>query len=440
VDTNTKIVTGNTSNSYPTHKTISLVDEKAVVNKVAEVPVPNLVKNAEKTPVQNPPPVNDKVALNAYPSHKTIVIATESAKPTVDALKKEADNLITKVTSVPEVKVEIPVIVPQQKNVVVESIQKKVEQSPLVDSYPVHKSVSLENSVLADKKLETNTVEKVIEPSVSKSNTSDEVKQTVAKPVDPKINTTTDNDLKNIYPAHKTFSFGVTDVKQEDTKTVVTPAQIAATVESKNQPLVQATKNTAVEAKESAPVEKAKKPLVWIIASATILATSAAAIWYTNQQKIKLQEEVTALKQSNAELSENVQKLQKDLHIDDIIARAGKLDAKNNIIVEQDATKSEVIRTCFSVMPNTNAKNGKKIVYVRLLDSMGNVVAVNKNNTFEYKGAKMEYTEKKEIDFKGAELMLCVDYKSTQKLEKGTYKAELYNDGVLDGTASFELK
>lgn len=438
MDINTKIVTGNNPNNYPAHKTITLIDEKTIANKVVEAIPEALVKSAEKTPIINTL-VSDKV-INTYPSHKTIIIAPDVAKPLADTLKKELD-VVANVISVPEVKTDATVVVAENKNITVDSIISKVETQNLSkDSYRAHKTVVLENEPIISPKAEiTNVVNATIESANTKLNT-EEVKQTISKPIEQTINTLTDNNLRNTYPAHKTFSFVVGEDKLVEAQTVLSSTQTTPTIENKTQPIVQTNKNTVVETKEATPVAKTKKPLVWIIASVTILVTSAVAIWYTNQQKTKLQEEVAVLKQSNAELSENVQKLQKDLRIDDIIARAGTLDAKNNIVVQQDATKSDVIRTCFSVMPNTNAKKGKKTVYVRLLDSLGNVVAINKNNTFEYKGAKMEYTEKKEIDFKGAELMLCVDYKSTQKLAKGTYKAELYNDGVLDGTSTFELK
>jgi hypothetical protein len=37
-------------------------------------------------------------------------------------------------------------------------------------------------------------------------------------------------------------------------------------------------------------------------------------------------------------------------------------------------------------------------------------------------------------------MMLCFDYKPTEKVAPGAYKAEIYNEGVLDGTTTFELK
>ncbi len=75
-----------------------------------------------------------------------------------------------------------------------------------------------------------------------------------------------------------------------------------------------------------------------------------------------------------------------------------------------------------------------------MVDQSNNVITHSKDDTFEYKGEKIPYTLKREIDFKKDELMLCIDYKLKEKLAKGTYTAEIYNEGILDGTASFELK
>lgn len=546
-------------NNYPTHKTISLIDEKPIANTIAERPIIDSALRAEVSSVIKPIVDSKPIISNVYPSHKTTVLSdttvegvkdvlkkdivepvkdilkkeedvkkvlsTEIVNPIKDELKKEIESVKSVIPSTPEIKVDATLLVPKNQEVIADSVKKELIKTLSKENYPAHKTVSLEiiepvkdvlkkgedigklltteivNPVKDELKKDIESVKSVIssvpeikkdatllvsenqgvitdsvkkelvktlskenypahktvtletllgveqkvelnipEPLVTKPNTPEELKPPASKPVEPILNTATDINSKNTYPAHKTFSFVASDNKVVDNQVIAPSVQTAVKTENKPNVVVPVTKNEPIASKESAVPAKAKKPLVWIIASATILVTSVATIWYVNNEKNKLQDEVVALKQSNVELSENLLRLQKDIRIDDIIARAGIVDAKNNIAVEQDATKSSVIRTCFSVMPNGNAKQGTKTVYIRLLDGAGNIITANKNNTFDYKGEKIEYSEKKEIDFKGNDLMLCADYKPTQKLEKGTYKAELYSDGVLDGTATFELK
>ncbi|MGB3948870.1 MAG: hypothetical protein WBM13_12865 [Bacteroidia bacterium] len=427
-------------NAYPSHKTIMLIEDNAIEKKIESTPVTNLVKNVEKLPVNNPVSDN-KTVVNAYPSHKTIVINTDSVKPFTDVVK-EGVEVTKNISFVVDSKVDATVVKPQSNNSLANPIQSTAElQNQFKDSYRAHKTVMLEGEPI--KTAASNVVNATVETDNIKLKTG-ELQPLVSTKTDLNIGKEIDNTLKYIYPAHKTFSFVESEVLVnkaiEENVVVASSKTINSTVENKVQGIQPVVGASAVDTKEKVLVAQTKKPILWIVASAAILLTSAATIWYTSSQKNKLEQEITALKQTNAELVENVQKLQKDLYLDDIIARAGVLDAKNNIVVQQEAIKSDVVRTCFSVMPNKKTNVGKKIVYIRLLDGNGNVLLNSASNSFEYKGSKIEYSIKKEVDFKGVELMLCVDYKLEKKLEKGTYKAELYNDGVLDGTSSFELK
>lgn len=428
------------ANTYPLHKTIILIEEKTVEKKIEATSVTNIVKNVEKVPIDNTVSDNKTVA-NIYPAHKTIVVNSDSVKPFTDVVKQGVEST-KNISSVVDSKPDATVVKPQSNNSLANPIQSTAElQNQFKDSYRAHKTVMLEGEPI--KTAASNVVNATVETDNIKLKTEG-LQPLVSTKTDLNIGKEIDNTLKNIYPAHKTFSFVESEVllnKAVEEKPVVASSKtINSTVENKIQGIQSVVGASAVDTKEKVLVAQTKKPILWIVASAAILLTSAATIWYTSSQKNKLEQEITALKQTNAELVENVQKLQKDLYLDDIIARAGVLDAKNNIVVQQDAVKSDVVRTCFSVMPNKKTNVGKKIVYIRLLDSNGNVLTSSTSNKFDYKNSKIEYTIKKEINFKGVELMLCVDYNLAKKLEKGTYKAELYNDGVLDGTSSFELK
>ncbi len=558
-------ITAVPSNSYPAHKTISFVEEKAIVNKdVAQTVVKEAVKDAAKELVKDNKIVAEikKVVVPenskpSYPAHKTIDLGgaslnndtkkEEPVKQTItntfnkldsiapglstnDAVKNVADKLteqpvvkklddaiqqgsnllkdkpadqlnsfIQKTTD--QVKEQTGIskvddILKQGTDLVNEKpgnkldsfIQKTTEQvkeqsgiqkvedkiqntkntvndkinqaetsftSALHkvtgnNSYPDHKTITLQQP--ADIQTDTtpvNTLRNVVVPPV----TGREPVNVIENKPENKVESKTENTVENkqevtapvkttlpvgSYPAHKTHYF----VKEEASEQLQNPAP-AVTLPDSNERVSpepqQATLKT-VPVQEHQAAAKGKKPMVWIAASAVLLLSSAGTAWYAYQQKKTMQEEIFALKQNNEALAENVKKLQKELHIDDIIARAGKLDTKNNIVVAADVNGSEIVRSCFSITPNTTAKMGKKTVYVRLLDNAGNVLVNGKDNVFEYKGEKIPYSAKSEVNFIGREMMLCIDYKPAEKLQKGSYKAEIYNDGVLDGTSTFELK
>ena len=506
-----KTITGITS--YPSHKTISLVEEKTIANREAP-PAP--VREVKKEVVAEKKPETAAPAKNTYPAHKTFSLTNE--QPVISEIKKEITESANKITNP-------ATIIPTIKDSVVEKASNFIKEQPVIQKID---SVipSIDNPLATDQNLKDSVIEKagnfikeqpviqkidsaipaVNNPLASGQNLKDSIvekagnvikDQPVVQKVEAAIKTATsftNQQNATSYPAHKTVSLEpfkqeTTAGVKEEQKAPVRIEEPALVAEKKTEPVVKAAtglsdgtypahkthsfvkeeltsateqdikpvstlvapdsnervspQTKAPDIKKTVPVVTAtssKKPVLWIAASGLLLLASAATAWYAYQQKKTMQEEIVTLKQSNEVLAENVKKLQKDLYVDDIIARAGKLDAKNNITVIEDANASEVLRTCFSVIPNAQSKKGKKTVYIRFMDAAGNVLLNGKENVFEYKGEKIPYSAMQQIDYKGAEMMLCVDFKPSGKLQKGTYKAELYNDGVKDGIASFELK
>jgi hypothetical protein len=439
--------------TYPAHKTVSLTTEQPVVNKeiVTEKKeeTPRVVQ--ANTTVDKPVNVVNADAKGYYPPNKTVNLSAEETAVRKDAVsgpKEETPQLQTEtIVSKPVTAVDPSVntysthktVELTDENPAAQSNETQITDKPATTiisanadgSYPAHKTVSLAQGtvqppLLANEQQRENPKN---EERVAIVNTTSDTAQTDSS----KTNS------NGSYPAHKTYYF----VKEE---APVIEKQTVRTTETSV--IAEKRENVAAENKASitkvaattAPAAKAKKPVLWIAASSVFLLAAAGTAWYAYQQKKSLQEEITVLKQNNEALAESVKRLQKDLHFDDIITRAGKLDSKNNISVTEDAGASEVIRTCFSITPNAQAKRGTKIVYIRLVDANSHVLSSSKANTFEYKGEKIPYSVKEQINYKGAEMMLCVDFKPSEKLVKGAYKAEVYSEGVLDGTAAFELK
>jgi hypothetical protein len=236
---------------------------------------------------------------------------------------------------------------------------------------------------------------------------------------------------KSDYPDNKSYSF----TKEENTTSSINDIGSSSVKKEVNQvPDKNKSQPTIVS-------PASKKPVLWISLSCALLILSSVAIWFLNSQQNSLKEEIALLKTNQETLTDSVMKLRRDkLHFDDIIIRAGKLNPKNNITLVENASESEVIRICFSINSNQYATIGKKALYIRFIGPDNNVLVKTKDNLFEYKGNKIPFSLMKEVDYNKGEMMFCFDYKLDKKLEKGIYKAELYNDGVLDLKSTLELK
>lgn len=393
--------TGSTD-SYPTHKTVSLIEERVIADKKVAAQEINAAGNypihktitilaeqnsikTEATPTVNKPSYEDSYTAGNYPAHKTVVILKEEITVTTTKSDSKADS-----------------------------------------SYPAHKTVDIDQLRVMQQ------TERIPDPVNREPLTDNKSKSETAE------KTITTNTTK-VYPDHKTYSF----VKETSANSLNEEKSNETTVLSEKEKNKVAETRVADNSKIPgvAPAIRAKKPVLWIAASGILLISSGATAWYAYQQKKNLQEEIVALRKENETLAETVKKMEKQLHFDDIIARAGKLDTTNNIAVMENASSSEVVRLCFSVTANPQAKNrSRQVIYIRFIDANNTVLSHRKENLFDYKGASIPFSIKRVIDAVNDEMMICADYKPAEKLQKGTYKAEIYNEGVLDGTTTFELK
>ncbi|MES2284225.1 MAG: hypothetical protein V4547_00970 [Bacteroidota bacterium] len=443
---------GNTLNAavkgnYPSHKTLVLTPE-VTVEKIAEKLKEDVLSKIN-IPSLSPLNIDSK---DDYPAHKSISLT---------------DNTITKVENVLDSKIaELKTTITKEEQTIVNTIETNITGSILTDklseqktelvskvnivtneavnqvidtaegfglkvdkntSYPSHKTILINterstSTAVSDKK-------ELPDQAIVSANTGTEGSTILKR---------TESASSN-YPQHKTYFF----VKEEN-KTLAENDGVSATETSSSVPPVK--KEAAVlqtNAKQSADTSltKAKKPVLWIALSSGILIASAATIGFLYNQQNTLKNEISALKVNNETLTDSVMKLRRDkLQFDDIIVGAGTIDPKNKITLLENATEAEALRVCFSINSNQYATIGKKEVFIRLIDPNNNVLIKSKESLFDYKGNKIPFSLKQEVEYKKEELMLCFDFKPEEKLQKGLYKAEIYNDGVLDLKGSFELK
>ncbi len=396
-------------NTYLSHKSVSLDDKGTAETAALNTNTENkstVVRENETTPppvktTVNPADTDSKqIPVNAYPNHKSVSFANEDKALTTPAANENQ----------PEVKKQEPVTADKNEAY-----------------YPPIKTAEITNEekVIAD---ETVKEKEAVSPEI--------------KPLQESSQKT--SELPNgIYLSHKTFSFVKEEIKVTAVNETAAPVKTAAAAVKQEAASVVKTETAAAkniqQTVPAAPV-KQKKPVLWIILTAFFFLTTVAAAFFVYKQHHDLSEEVTQLKQSKEDLNDELKKFKKDIFIDDLITRGVKFNPKSDVTVVASAAESEGLRVCFSVTGNLNAKKGKKAVYLRLIAPDGKILTNGKEEMLEYKGNKIPYSFKENIDFKNQELMLCFDFKPSAKLVKGEYKAEIYNEGVMDGTAAFELK
>lgn len=429
---NTDAVKGN----YLSHKTVNLTTEVVAEHK-EEKPKEDV---SNKVNIPSPSPVNT-VSKGNYPSHKSIDLSGNE-------IKQEEKSIDVKTTITREEQTIVQTIVADSSIILEKVSEQKVEFISKVDIataeivkqvidaahatslkedkneiYPLRKTVIIKG----EEKIPLAVNDKVDQAIVSAENKTESV--TILK------NTETPTTT---YPNHKTHFF----VKEEN-KVVAENDGVSSAATSSSTPSIKKEEPLLQGNTKPVPVissAKPKKPVLWMAISGSLFIVTAISIWFFYNQQSSLKEEITLLKINNESLTDSVLKLRRDkLQFDDIIIRGGKIDPKNNITLLENATDAEALRICFSINSNQYATIGKKAVYIRIIDP-NNIVLGTKADLFEYKGNQIPFSLKKEVEYRKEELMLCIDYKPEEKLQKGLYKAEIYNDGVLDLKGSFELK
>lgn len=165
-------------------------------------------------------------------------------------------------------------------------------------------------------------------------------------------------------------------------------------------------------------------------------------------QNVEVTEKLTQSKKYSEELES------KNDELAELVRIGARLTALNMISVpERDrrlggytdvnrARRVDRIKTCLTLEANTVAKEGDRIVYVRIIAPGGRVLTErsSETNMFEFEGTRGLYSKKKEVYYANQELDLCLFWDVSGDLDGGIYQVEAYADGLKIGTTKFELK
>ena len=105
------------------------------------------------------------------------------------------------------------------------------------------------------------------------------------------------------------------------------------------------------------------------------------------------------------------------------------------------ASRSEMIKSCFTVRKNLNAKNGTRNIYLSITGPDGQLL-LNKDGgvTVKINGADQPMSVSREIDYQREDLDVCVYYSAQKELAKGNYKISVYEGGHMIGQSDLVLR
>ena len=93
----------------------------------------------------------------------------------------------------------------------------------------------------------------------------------------------------------------------------------------------------------------------------------------------------------------------------------------------------------FTVVKNITAETGQRTLYVRIPKPNQEVLTKSAANTFPYENRNIAYSIKKYIEYTGEEQNVTVYWNVEEFLQAGTYRVDIFADGNLIGSQTFDL-
>ena len=165
----------------------------------------------------------------------------------------------------------------------------------------------------------------------------------------------------------------------------------------------------------------------------------------TNQQKqviAEVTQKYNAASRQINNLSEEKKNLNKKVTL------AAQLDA-TNIWVEPKNKRDKKVKKVkdvvkftigFTIVKNITAETGERTLYINIYKPNNEVLTKNAANTFEYENRSLPYSIKKYIEYNGEEQPITVFWNVEEYLSAGTYRVDIFADGIMIGSQRFTLE
>ena len=138
----------------------------------------------------------------------------------------------------------------------------------------------------------------------------------------------------------------------------------------------------------------------------------------------------------NEDLSKTVEKGSK-LAIVNLKTAAYIVRSSGKEILTDKASRADILKVSFTIAENAIAKSGDRKYFVQLIDSKNNVMGERQTERFSDKTLTYSYIANVKFDNKTIDLVQNVP---AEKLVKGTFYVNVFDNGQLVSTTTFTLK
>ena len=145
----------------------------------------------------------------------------------------------------------------------------------------------------------------------------------------------------------------------------------------------------------------------------------------------------------NKENKELIDKVNKGsvLEVGEIFVETLKYRNSGKEVETIKASKVITIRTTFEIKHNPIAEKGAKNVHLRFLNPKGKILLnTSRKQFFKTEEGRLKYSLLKQVQYENKALPISIDFKRRNPLIEGDYLLEVYIDGLLLGTKTFNLK
>ncbi len=181
----------------------------------------------------------------------------------------------------------------------------------------------------------------------------------------------------------------------------------------------------------------------------SVLKSYIAQVDSLNKENTKLQKENEQITRKYRNVSNTVSRLTKEKDkLTERVTLASQLDATNisvNAVNKRGKTEKKISKVTqfnisFMIAKNITAEAGDKSIYIRIMKPDNDILIKSKNNLFRYENKDINYSIRKDIEYTGEEQNITVYWKVEEFLHPGDYRIDIFADGNLIGSRSFNLK
>ena len=200
-----------------------------------------------------------------------------------------------------------------------------------------------------------------------------------------------------------------------------------------------------VKSSNAAEIMRLRKELKTVRA---VMRTYIIQIDSLNRINQQLTSENQSVKKKYNEATQQISSLSEEKKtLNEKVTLASQLDATHITVTPTNKRGKKTDRIkhitrldiSFTVVKNITAETGQRTLYVRITKPNQEVLTKSAANTFPYENRNIAYSIKKYIEYTGEEQNVTVYWNVEEFLQAGTYRVDIFADGNLIGSQTFDL-